>query len=381
MAWSDEPWIVEGANVRVSIIGQDDGSETERYLDGERVAVIHADLTGGAMEAVDLPAAKRLHENAGVAFIADVKAGKFDISRDRAREMLSQPNHHGRPNTDVIFPWVNGMDVTRRTRDMFIVDFGLDMTEEVAARYEAPFEYVRTYVKPARDQTRRDSYRERWWRHAEPVSGMRRALAGLSRFIVTPTVAKYRLFVWKKIPTLPDHQLVAVAREDDYAFGVLHSRAHECWSLRLGTSLEDRPRYTPTSTFETFPFPWRLNSKDDELTQEEIESRDAIARAAHALDEARERWLNPPELVHEEADVVPELPPRLVPVSDEAARELGKRTLTNLYNARPTWLGNLHRDLDAAVFTAYKWPDDLTDEEMLGRLLALNRIRSLVEYV
>jgi type II restriction/modification system DNA methylase subunit YeeA len=136
MAWSDEPWIVEGAAVRVSIVGQDDGSETERNLDGQAVEVIYADLTGGAAMAVDMSTARSLDENAGVAFIADVKAGKFDIVRDRARDMLPIPNPNGRSNTDVIVPWVNGMDVTRRTRDMFIIDFGVDTTEQEAALYE-----------------------------------------------------------------------------------------------------------------------------------------------------------------------------------------------------------------------------------------------------
>ena len=84
---------------------------------------------------------------------------------------------------------------------------------------------------------------------------MWRALAGLSRYIVTARVAKHRLFGWYDVHTCPDSQLIVVARDDDTTFGILHSRFHELWSLRLGTSLEDRPRYTPSATFETFPFP------------------------------------------------------------------------------------------------------------------------------
>ena len=88
---------------------------------------------------------------------------------------------------------------------------------------------------------------------------MWRALNGLSRYIATPTVAKHRLFVWCDSRVCPDHQLIVIARDDDTTFGILHSRFHEAWSLRLGTSLEDRPRYTPTTTFETFPFPEGLS--------------------------------------------------------------------------------------------------------------------------
>ncbi|MXZ87484.1 MAG: class I SAM-dependent DNA methyltransferase, partial [Dehalococcoidia bacterium] len=352
MAWSDEPWVVEGAAVRVSIVAQDDGSETERALDGQPVETINSNLTGG----VDLTVARVLPENAGVSFMGDTKGGAFDVTGDVARKMLGRPtNVNGRANADVVLPWVNGLDVTRRARDMFIIDFGTDMAEAAAAAYEAPFEYVREHVQPIRATNRRKAYRERWWLHVEPRPAMRSALAPQQRYIATPTVAKHRLFAWLSAPTLPDHQLIVIARDDDYAFGVLHSRAHELWSLRMGTSLEDRPRYTPTSTFETFPFPWPLDTPDEALTDERRAHRDAIGEAARALDERRRRWLNLPELVREEPDVVPSLPPRLLPVDEDAERELERRTLTSLYNARPAWLAHLHDTLDAAVFAAYGW--------------------------
>ena len=374
MAWSDEPWIVEGAAVRVSIVAQDDGSETERALDGESVGAINADLTSG----VDLTSATRLSENEGISFIGNQKGGPFDIPGDVARQMLRQPtNVNGRPNADVVVPWVNGLDLTRRPRGMFIIDLGMGMTEPEAAKYEAPFEYLMNHVQPVRVTNRVKAYRERWWLHARSRPAMRGALRPLRRFIATPTLSKHRLFVWLSAPTLPDHQLVAIAREDDYAFGVLHSRAHELWSLRMGTSLEDRPRYTPTTTFETFPFPWPLDTPDEALTAQQRGQRDAIGEAARALDEARRRWLNPPELVREEPDVLPSLPARLLPAGEAAERELRRRTLTNLYNARPAWLSHLHTALDTAVFAAYGWPEsvspsELGEEELLGRLLAVN---------
>ncbi len=376
MAWSDEPWIVEGAAVRVAIVAQDDGSESQRALDGHAVPAINSDLTGE----LDLTLARALPENSGTSFRGDTKGGGFDIDGDLAREMLRQPtNINGRPNADVIVPWVNGRDVTARSRGMFIIDFGTELSEVEAAAYESPFAHVEANVQPARATNRRTAYRERWWRHIEPRPGMRSALAPLSRFIVTTMVAKHRTFVWLSAPTLPDQQVIVIAREDDYAFGVLHSRAHELWSLRMGTWLGvgNDPRYTPTSTFETFPFPWPLDTPDEALSDAQRAHRDAIAEAARALDEARRRWLNPPEWVREEPDVVPSLPPRLLPVDEDAERELRKRTLTNLYNARPAWLAHLHTTLDATVFAAYGWPEagapaELGEEELLGRLLALN---------
>ena len=375
MAWSDEPWVVEGAAVRVSIVGQNDGLDTERTLDGVRVREINSNLTSG----VDLTQARVLPENRGVSFMGDTKGGSFDIAGDVAREMLSQPtNVNDRTNADVVVPWVNGLDITRRSRDMFIIDFGTDMSEPEAAAYEAPFEYVLTHVQPARAESR--TTQAHWWSHERPRPAMRAVLAPLGRFIGTTVVAKHRLFTWLSAPTLPDHRLIVFALHDDYSFGVLHSRAHEHWSLRLGTTLEDRPSYTPTSTFETFPFPWPLDTPDEALTAQQRGQRDAIGAAARALDEARRRWLNPPELVREEPDVLPSLPPRLLPAGEAAERELRRRTLTNLYNARPAWLSHLHSALDSAVFAAYGWPEsvspsELGEEELLGRLLGVNLAR------
>ena len=371
MAWSDEPWIVEGAAVRVSIVGQDDGTERHRVLGGNTVTAINADLTVG----IDLTHARILPENQNTSFMGDTKGGAFDISGEVAREMLSQPtNVNGRTNVDVVFPWVNGMDIARRPRDMFIIDFGTDMSEADAASYEAPFEYASVHVKAVRAASR--TTRSEWWLHERPRPAMRNAVEPLTRYIGTSMVAKHRAFVWLHPKTNPHNVVIVIARDDDYAFGVLHSRAHELWSLRMGTSLEDRPRYTPTTTFETFRFPWPLNTPDDELTPEQRAHRDAIGEAARELDAKRRLWLNPPEWVREEPDVIPSLPPRLLPVDEHAEKQLRKRTLTNLYNERPTWLANLHATLDAAVFTAYGWPPDIGDDEMLERLLTLNLERA-----
>jgi hypothetical protein len=114
---------------------------------------------------------------------------------------------------------------------------GPDLSEAAAALYEAPFEHDRSNVKPLRDKKPRRSYRERWWIHTEPRQGLRAKIEGLSRFICTPTIAKHCVFVWSTPDFVLDHQLVVFARQDDYLFGGLHSRAHEIWSLRMGSWL------------------------------------------------------------------------------------------------------------------------------------------------
>jgi type II restriction/modification system DNA methylase subunit YeeA len=124
--WPDEPWAQEGAAVRVSMIGFGHGMPEQR-LNGVAVGQINADLTAGD---VDLTKAVRLKENAGVAFMGDTKGGAFDIPGEIAREWLRMPlNPNGRPNSDVLKPWRNAMDVTRRPADKWIIDFGWTLTE------------------------------------------------------------------------------------------------------------------------------------------------------------------------------------------------------------------------------------------------------------
>ena len=382
-AWSDEPWVVDGAAVRVSLVcfsRADDESVSGVRLDGQPVDEIHADLTarrGGA--GVDLTGVRRLAENSGAAFMGDTKGGPFDVSGDQARAWLGLPaNPNGRTNADVLKPWVNGMDLTRRPGGKWIVDFGWTMSAAEAALYEEPFRWVQERVYPMREQNRRESYRAYWWRHVEPRQGMWAALDGLPRYIATPCVSKYRLFTWCDRRICPDHALIVVARDDDTTFGILHSRFHEVWSLRLGTWLGkgNDPRYTPTTTFETFPFPPGLTPDASASEYAEDPRAMTVAHEARRLVEIRDRWLNPPEWVEWVDEPVPGYPKRTVPRNEDAAKALKKRTLTNLYNARPQWLVDAHQALDAAVAAAYGWSADISEDEALRELLALNAERS-----
>lgn len=384
-AESDRPWILDGASVHVSMVGFDDGSEKVRILDGRPALSINANLTADA----DVTLSRRLAANLDTAFMGDTKGGSFEIPEQLAFELLLAPNPTGRPNSDVVTPWLNGLDVTRRGRNMWIVDFGVARSLVDAASYEAPFEYVKKHVKPARSKNKREAYRKRWWIHVEARPTMRAKLSPLRRFIVTATVSKHRLFVWIKEPILPDHQLIAFARSDDGYFGLLHSRVHEVWSRAQGTQVREREsgfRYTPTSCFETFPLPTPTPSQTA-----------AIAAAAQRLDELRSNWLNPREWLHQEFLEFPAAVdgpwgnsvkkpnqrgigtvryPRLVP-RDSHVYDMGKRTLTNLYNERPTWLDLAHKTLDEAVFDAYGWDPGTTDEALLELLLALNLERAV----
>ncbi len=359
-AWSDEEWVNDGAAVRVSLVCFGNGTKT--VLNNAPVETIHADLTSG----LNLTAAKRLAENAGIAFIGTQKNGAFDIAGDIAREWLKQPNPNGKPNSNVVRPWCNGMDITRRPSDTWIVDFGIGMPESEAALFELPFQYVQEMVKPVRLESREEVIRRLWWLHKRMSPALRDAMSLLKRYIITPRVSKYRLFIWLDATVVPDCATVAIARDDDTTFGILHSRFHELWALALGTSLEDRPRYTPTTTFETFPFPSNQDAR--------------IAETAQELNRLRNNWLNPPQWVdwvQTPEEIEAGFPARPVAKAGHEA-ELKKRTLTNLYNQRPAWLQQIHEKLDTAVAAAYGWNDyspTMPDEEILRRLLELNQLR------
>lgn len=374
-AWSDEPWFNEGAAVRVSLVcfGNREGAR----LDDVSVIEIHSDLTAG--NGLNLSEARTLSENEGTAFQGPTKGGAFDIPGAIAREWLRAPNPNCRPNSDILKPWANGQALTGRWPDVWIIDFNM-MPEEQAALYELPFAHVLTAVKPERDNAVRDRRRRFWWQYNEPAPGQRRAMAEVPRYIATPEVSKHRLFVWLRSAVAPDKNLVVIARADDVTFGILHSRFHEVWALRMGTSLEDRPRYTSKTTFRTFPFPRDMTPRDTEEGAPSGPLAEAIATAARRLNELRENWLNPSEWVERVPEEVPGYPERIVSKPGHEA-ELKKRTLTNLYNQRPAWLEGAHQALDVKVARAYGWRDydrDWPEEEILRRLLALNLERSRV---
>ena len=426
-AWSDNEWVNEGAAVRVSLVAFGNADQTAK-LDGREVDAITSDLTATQ----SISNVLKLEANANASYIGTQKNGPFDVPAEVAAQWLSQPNPHGKSNALVLRPWANGLDVTRRPQHRWVVDFGCDMPLAEAMLFEAPFTYVAQTVKPTREHVRRDWHRNNWWLFGDARPGLRQQISALPRFIVTPMVAKHRVFKWMPAVQIPENLCVAITRADDTTFGILHSRFHELWSLRMGTSLEDRPRYTPTTCFETFPFPAGLAPADtahqttltlpsgaivsapkpaakrnlkqkspdagvnrSSLAIESIaagQTAQRIAEAAKRLNDLRENWLNPPEWTHRVPEVVPlglaasPYPERTVPrpgLSEADAKALQKRTLTKLYNLRQEgqvqWLASAHAELDAAVAAAYGWADygpATPDDTILERLLALNAERA-----
>jgi hypothetical protein len=301
-------------------------------LDGRQVTSITPALRSPE---VDVSGAMPLTGNEGRCFYGPIPAGKgFMLKAEGAKKLLADDPRY----RDVIRPYLVGSDITKNPDQgpsRYIIDFGLRSLEE-AMKYPKALHVVRLLVKPERDQTRRKAYRERWWRFAEPLVDMRDAVHGLSRYIAGIAQGKRILFSWVEPWTCPSNLTTIFAFEDDYFMGVLTSRVHTAWAEAQGSTLEDRIRYTPKTSFGTFPWP--------------TGSRQEIADVAKRLYARRSEIC-----------------------SDE---QIG---LTKLYNQvdEGAWtdLHDLHRELDEAVAATYGWPRSVAHDpdETNRRLLALNR--------
>jgi hypothetical protein len=415
-AWSDEPWINDGAAVRVSLVSFGWGECC--FLNAHSVEQITAEL--GDELAGDMSLAKTLIANEGCAFKGAEKSGGFEVPGSTARYWLSRPNPNGRSNAEVLLPWKNGSDINGRAKDHWVIDFGVDISVSAASLYEAPFSYLKQHVQPVRAENNDRGRRDNWWRFGRNGADMRIGIERLHRFLVTVRVAKHRAFSWLQASVSADSRLLVIARSDDLMLGLLSSRIHEIWSLANASmhGVGNDPTYNAKSCFETFPFPEGLSPADTAHQKTEAleggalipagfseqnrppghsalrnlaintgairSAATAIAIAAKRLNDLREAWLNPPEWTQRVPEVIPlgmttsPYPDRILPkVGHE--KDLADRTLTKLYNQRPAWLDAAHKALDQAVASAYGWADytaEMPDEEILKRLLALNLQRA-----
>lgn len=386
MAIPDHPWTKaerDSAAVRIAMTvaraGSHDGklcsvlSETRLDTDQPQIELgvsegrINSDLTIG----VDMTQAAPLRSNHGLCSPGVKLHGAGFIVMPAEAQALGLGLRKGLDNH--VREYRNGRDLTARSRDMMVIDlFGL-AAEEVRDRFPEVYQYLKRTVKEekdgngkliGRDANRRESYRELWWVFGEPRRELRPALAPLQRYIATVETAKHRVFQFLDAAILPDNKILAIALSDAHTLGVLSSRIHETWYLasagKRGVYERDAV-YVKSRCFDPFPFP--------DATEHQ---REAIRRAAEALDAIRKQVL----LEH----------PGL--------------TLTKLYNVREALLAGYalkatevdirdrglvmiidehHEALDAAVAAAYGWPADLGEEEILARLVALNRQRAQEE--
>ena len=337
-AVSSQKWPGDAA-VHVSIVNwvKSPAQPPERFLlDGVEVPGITAELRPPGRSTGHVA---RLGANAGRCFQGFIPAGRgFLLLDEDAAALLDRTDADYRA---VVRPFLTGEDITDRPDQRpgrWTIDFGL-MPLEAAMRYPAALRVVERLVMPVREKNNRAAYRQRWWLFGENRPGLRAAVAGLQRVVVGNQVGKRPLFAWYDPWVCPNSKTNVFAFDDDYAMGVLTSRPHVAWAWSRGATLKADVSYTPTTVFETFPWP--------EPAEDQRERIAAASREVMAL-------------------------------RQEACRA-GDIGLTTLYNRMDKGayveIAAAHRELDEAVAAAYGWPAavDRDDDEIVRRLLALNR--------
>lgn len=311
---------------------------------------IQADLRMGASVASAVP----LRANAGFSGMGVALHGHgFVLSGDDLARL-------GLTTSRVIRPYLGGRDLLHVPRERYVIDFSFLSEEEARTADRAAFQHVVLHVLPEREQNRRESIRRRWWRFGWERPKVREALEGLSRFIGTTETARHRIFQFLPGGMLPDHMIVVIASADAFLLGVLSSEIHGTWSLAAGGRLGvgNDPRYNKTRCFDPFPFP-----------DPPAGIRKTIADLAESLDAHRKaQRVAHPELTLTGMYNVLEKLRSGEPLNDKETA-IHDKGLVSI-------LKKIHEDLDSAVFEAYAWPRDLTDEQILEKLVGLNAERA-----
>jgi hypothetical protein len=322
----------------------------------EQSGLLHANLTIGANLSDIIPlAANEGLVSRGVQTIGD----GFVVSQEKAEEWIL----HDKSTARFLRLFLNGKDLTATPRNVRVIDlFGISQGDALA---KAPtlYQHLVVTVKPLRDQSRRDSYRKNWWILGEPQPALRRMTAGLPRYIASPVTAKHRFFVFLDGAVLADQALNVFAMHDAYFLGILSSRIHVIWSLASGGRLGvgNDPRYNNTRCFDPFPFP--ITSKEQHVRIREL---------AEALDAHRKRQqVQFCDLTMTDMYNVLEKLRAGTPLTPKEQVTHGRGLVSVLRQ--------LHDDLDAAVAAAYGWPPDLSNQDILVRLVALNAQRAVDE--
>ena len=378
MAIPDHPWVdgTNGAAVRIAMTvlaagsgeGQVFTATDEQAGEHGEVAVslatatgvIHADLKVGA----NVAATKKLAAMSGLSVNGMMRAGEGFLVTPEQAQALGLGHIPGLEKH--IFDFRNGRDITDTPRGVKVIDaFGLT-SEQLRSEFPTLYQWLLERVKPERDHNNRARLREQWWIFAEPRKTLRAALHGLPRYIATVETTKHRVFQFLPHTVLPEHKLVAIALDDAFSLGILSSQLHICWALATGGTLEDRPVYSKSTCFDTFPFP-------DEDTGLTPALRERIAQLAEQIDAHRKQVL---AAGHQGLT--------LTGIYNVLAALREGRALTAKEKTQHTQglvgvLRELHDELDVAVLTAYGLSADADTDTVLHRLVALNAERAQEE--
>ncbi len=315
---------------------------------------IHTNLTVG----VDTTTVKALEANQDLCSTGLILGSRGFVVNAQEAEKLGAGKTHKRR---LFYPFFNGRDLTDQHRGYFVIDTYGFSERDLLQDYPEVYQHLRDTVFLDRANNRDKKLRDLWWLPRRSNEQVRKAIRGLGRYIATPETASHRFFVFLAADVRPEHRLIVTGSDDAYVLGILSSSPHVLWGLRSGGTLEDRPVYNKTFGFDAFPFP--------DSTEAQMQT---IRDIAERLDAHRKRrqQLHPALTLTDMYNVLEKL---------RANQELTPQDHA-LYDAGLIGtLRELHDDLDRAVFDAYGWPQNLTTEEILARIVALNAERRAEE--
>lgn len=373
-AIGDHPWVdgQDGAAVRIAMtvasMDDADGSvfqvvreqelpngygEAEVEFKASR-GVINSDLTLGAnvTKAATLLANESISQQ-GVILVGD---------GFRLGELEASPFLDDTAEAERVKPYIIGQDITQRRAMRWVVDTNGLNEFELRSKFPKLYQLLLQRVKPERDQNRDKTFREKWWLWGRPRPEIRHLSADLDRVIVTCRTAKHRVFIFELAKTIPDAKVIFVGLEDALYLGILSSRVHLAWALRTGAFLEDRPNYNHSDCFGKFPFPADVPDAIKDRIRTEAEALDALRKQVLAQHEdlTLTKLYNVLEAL------------RSGRALSDTERDMHDRGLVTLIRQH-------HDAIDVLVAEAYGWPADLSDEEVLTRLVALNKERAAEE--
>ncbi len=330
-------------------------SEIEEIEFNEQRGIINPDLTIGT----DVTSAIKLRSNHGLASMGPALGGRgFILSSDQANAFRD-------PNSDTWLKLVtSGKDITQRHRNRYVFDLrAYEKDEDIRHDLPIVYQHIKLTVYPERERNPDPKLRAYWWRYRRSNDIYFSAVGELNRFIATVETTSHRVFVFIE-KGIVEHGVIGFGLDDAYSLGVLSSSVHIAWALSNGGTLEDRPRYNKDVCFDPFPFPLATPAQ-----------KKHISAIAEELDTHRKRVLA--DHAHLTLTGLYNVLERLRAGATASELEEAERRIFD--DGLVLIMKELHDELDEAVASAYGWPADLPAEDMLARLVALNKERAQEE--
>lgn len=369
----DHPWVdsADGAAVRIAItvvssiqrLGRLDKVISETNIEDntfeitfeEIVGKVQADLSVGA----DVLGAAALTSNKGIAIKGfELGSQGFLVKRDLGERWLKENSSLA----DVLHPYMNGTDLVNGFWHRYVIDF-FGKLEDEALKYGSAYQHVHNLVRAERVVNREERTANKWWLFRRTGEAIRKALEGQKCFVGTTRTAKHRIFQLLPVNLIAESSIVIIATEDVYYLGLLSSNIHLTWSFAAGGFLGvgNDPTYNHLFCFNKFPFPETSDEQKQQIRQiaEQLDAHRKQRQALHSNLTITDMY-----------NVLEKLRSGItLSTKEQTIHEQGLISI----------LMQLHNELDAAVSAGYRWPTNLSEEGILEKLVALNKVRAAEE--